>query len=48
VIPSRREGAFTIQFGSLEPIVIPLVTQISMVEMSLASDDGKGWIVVTQ
>jgi len=48
VIPSREEGSLTIQFESLEPIIVPLAAQISMKEMSLASDDGEGWIVVTQ
>jgi len=47
-ISSKGEGLFTIQFGSLEPIIIPLVTQISTVETSLVSDDGEGWKVVTR
>ena len=42
MIPSREEGSLTIQFESLEPIIVPLAAQISMKEMSLASDDGEG------
>jgi len=38
--PPKGEGSFTIQFGSLEPVVVPLMTQISIVETSLVSDDG--------
>ena len=38
VIPSQREGAFTIQFGSLEPVAVPLAAQRAIVETSLASD----------
>ena len=45
---SKGEGAFTIQFGSLEPVTIPLTAQISTAETSLASDDGEGWTVVTR
>jgi len=45
---SKGEGAFAIQFGSLEPIVIPLAAQISTMEISLSLDDGEGWKVVTR
>jgi len=48
MISFEKEGAFTIQFGSLEPVVVPLAAQILTVETSLASDDGEGWTVVTR
>ena len=48
VISSKGKGSFTIQFGSLEPIVVPLVAQISTMEMSLTQDDGEGWTIVTR
>ena len=41
-ISSKGEGSFTIHFGSLEPVIVPLVAQISMMETTLASDDGEG------
>ena len=42
VISSWGEGSFTIQFGILEPVIVPLTAQILTVETSLASDDGEG------
>jgi len=39
VISFEREDSFTIQFGSLEPIVVPLTAQISTVEINFALDD---------
>jgi len=45
---SMEEATFAIQFGSLEPIIIPLAAQISTVETSLSFDDGEGWTVVTR
>jgi len=48
MIFSLREDLFTIQFGSLEAVVIPLLAQISTVETGLASNEGEGWTVVTR
>jgi len=48
VISSEGGGSFTIQLGNLEPIFIPLVAQIAMVEMSLASNDEEGCTIVTR
>ena len=45
---SQREDVFTIQFGSLEPIVVPVAAQILIVEMSLASNDEEGCTIVTR
>jgi len=45
---SKGEGAFTIQFGSLEPVVVSLAAQILTAETSLASNDGERWMVVTR
>ena len=39
VSSSQRDDLFTIQFGSLEPIVVPLTAQISTVEINFALDD---------
>jgi len=36
IIAPQREELFTIQFGSLEPIVVPLIVQGSMVETNLS------------
>ena len=38
---SQREDVFTIQFGSLKPVVVPVVAQRLIVETSLASNDEK-------
>jgi len=48
VISSQREDLFTIQFGSLELVIVPLVAQISTMGMNLTSDDEEGWTIVTQ
>jgi len=48
VSSSQREDVFTIQFGSLEPVVVPVAAQRLTLETSLASDDGEGWTVVTR
>jgi len=45
VISSQREDLFSIQFGSLEPVVA-LAALISTVEMILASDGTEGWTIV--
>jgi len=48
MISSQGEDLFTIQFGSLEPVVVPLMAHILTVETSLASDDEEGWTIVTR
>jgi len=49
VISSQKEGLFTIQLGSLEPVLIPLMVQISMVETNLIrNDDKEGWTAITR
>jgi len=45
---SQREDLFTIQFGSLEPVVILVAAQISTVETSFASNDKEGWTIDTR
>jgi len=48
MISSQREDLFTIQLGSLEPIVIPLMVKIMMIDTSLISNgDEEGWTIVT-
>ena len=47
-ISSQREDLFTIQFESLEPVVVPLAAQISTMEISLASNDEEGSTIDTQ
>ena len=49
LIASQREELFTIQFGSLEHIVVPLMVQGSVVETNLTLvEDKEGWTLVTQ
>jgi len=38
LIPSQRKESFTIQFESLEPIVVPMVSQEVLVKTSLLVD----------
>ena len=55
LICSRGEKLITIQFGSLEHIIVPIESQIPLIETSLfmeisdeVDDDEGGWTFVTR